>query len=71
MSEKERRVMSLMGHKQTFRSAIAMCALPPKADIRSQIIDVRQVPEADITSCLHHVRSPPKRADIAGSARLI
>jgi hypothetical protein len=26
--------MSALGHKQTFRSAIAMSALPPKADIR-------------------------------------
>ena len=26
--------MSALGQKQTFRSAIAMSALPPKADIR-------------------------------------
>ena len=33
MSEKARRVMSLMGRKQTFAVQTGMSALPPKADI--------------------------------------
>ena len=28
--------MSALGHKQTFRSAIAMSALPPKANIHER-----------------------------------
>ena len=35
MSEKERRVMSLMGHKQTFAVQKGMSALPPKANIQT------------------------------------
>jgi hypothetical protein len=34
-----RAAMSALGQKQTFRSAIAMSALPPKADIE-QLIQV-------------------------------
>ena len=30
--------MSALGHKQTFRSALAMSALPPKADIRRRYL---------------------------------
>jgi hypothetical protein len=33
--------MSALGHKRTFRSAITMSALPPKADIRRMDFDVR------------------------------
>jgi len=40
--------MSALGQKQTFRSAIAMSALPPKADIVEHGCDVRFVPKADI-----------------------
>ena len=36
--------MSALGHKRTFRSAITMSALPPKADIRSAKRHVRFVP---------------------------
>jgi len=31
--------MSALGQKRTFRSAIALCALPPKADIRCCLSD--------------------------------
>ena len=40
--------MSALGHKRTFRSAIAMSALPPKADIEARQSNVRFVPIADI-----------------------
>ena len=39
--------MSALGHKQTFRSAIAMSALAPKADIARGVRYVRFVPIAD------------------------
>ena len=42
--------MSQMGHKQTFRIARAMSALPPIADICSALAHVRFVPKADIHS---------------------
>jgi hypothetical protein len=40
--------MSALGYKQTFRTAIAMSALPPKADMCSATRDVRFGPKADI-----------------------
>jgi hypothetical protein len=40
--------MSALGHKQTFRSAIAMSALPPKADIDPVTPNVRFGPQADV-----------------------
>ena len=40
--------MSALGQKQTFRSAIAMSALPPKADIDCRRRNVGFVPIADI-----------------------
>src|SRR5262245_51777378 len=40
--------MSALGQKQTFRSAIAMSALPPKADIRGAKRNVHYGPIADI-----------------------
>ena len=36
-----RPLMSALGHKQTFRSAIAISALPPKADMCSATRYVR------------------------------
>src|SRR6516162_4962017 len=42
--------MSALGQKRTFRCVRAMSALPPKADIRWSVRDVRFVPIADITS---------------------
>ena len=48
MSEKERRVMSLMGHKRTFAVRDGMSAFTPKADIARSQIDVRFVPIVDI-----------------------
>ena len=33
--------MSALGHKRTFCDVHGMSALPPKADIRPQIINVR------------------------------
>jgi hypothetical protein len=32
----QKKVMSALGHKQTFHSRIVMCALPPKEDIRGR-----------------------------------
>jgi hypothetical protein len=40
-------VSDTLGQKQTFRSAIAMSALPLKADIKSARRNFCQVPEAD------------------------
>ena len=42
--------MSALGHKRTFRSAIAMSALLPKADMCSASRNVRYGPIADIAS---------------------
>jgi hypothetical protein len=44
--------MSALGQKLTFRSAIAMSALPPKADIAERDCHVRFVPKADILQCI-------------------
>ena len=41
--------MSALGHKRTFRGAIVMSALPPKADIPRTRCYVRFVPIADIS----------------------
>src|SRR5262249_13943393 len=41
-------VLSALGQKQTFRTAIVMSALPPKADICSATAHVCYGPEADI-----------------------
>jgi hypothetical protein len=43
-----RDTMSALGHKRTFAVQKVMSGLPPKADIRRQLIDVRFVPIADI-----------------------
>jgi hypothetical protein len=40
--------MSALGQKQTFRGAIGMSALPPKADMCSATRHVRFVPIADM-----------------------
>jgi hypothetical protein len=50
------RLMSALGQKRTFRSAIAMSALPPKADMSSATRHARYVPEADIPipGCRHY-----------------
>jgi hypothetical protein len=40
--------MSALGQKRIFRSAIAMSALPPKADMCGALAHVRFGPEADI-----------------------
>src|SRR5262249_23258171 len=44
----KRSSMSALGHKWIFRSAIAMSALPPKADILRAIVYVPYGPIADI-----------------------
>jgi hypothetical protein len=41
-------LMSALGQKQTWRSEMAMSALPPKADIRADDQDVCFGPKADI-----------------------
>jgi hypothetical protein len=43
-----RQLMSALGQKQTFRTAIAMSALPPKADMCGAPVHVRYGPKADI-----------------------
>ena len=50
--------MSALGQKQTFRSAIAMSALPPKADMCGALADVRYVPIADIVSDTAQQKTP-------------
>ena len=40
--------MSALGQKQTFRNVSMMSALPPRADIGTQLLNVRFVPKADI-----------------------
>jgi hypothetical protein len=39
--------MSALGHKRTFRLALSMSALPPKADIEATQTNVCFVPKAD------------------------
>ena len=51
--------ISALGHKRTFRSTIVMSALPPEADIRAQMQNVRFVPIADIAP---FIRSPRRQA---------
>ena len=41
--------MSASGQKRTWRHVCMMSALPPKADIRGCVLNVRFVPIADIT----------------------
>jgi hypothetical protein len=64
-------LMSALGHKRTFRSFRPMSALPPKADIGTQSVNVRFVPKADILRCDKSVviRSL-RRLDRAGAAVL-
>ena len=56
MSEKERRVMSLMGQKRTFAVQKRMSALPPIADMCGAKRDVRFVPIADMKASNLDVR---------------
>jgi hypothetical protein len=44
-----RRRMSALGQKQTLGKVRLMSALPPKADIGTQLRDVRFVPNLDIS----------------------
>ena len=48
--------MSALGHKRTFRTAIVMSALPPKADMCSALAHVRFVPIADIRELIRASR---------------
>jgi hypothetical protein len=48
--------MSALGHKRTFRSAIVMSALPPKADMCGALVHVRLVPCVD--GCVCRKRHP-------------
>jgi hypothetical protein len=45
---KTRKPMSALGQKRTLQAIRAMSALPPKADIAGQQLNVRFVPKADI-----------------------
>ena len=46
--------MSALGQKQTSHPEISMSALPPKADIGGQELDVRFVPKADIQAVFRY-----------------
>ena len=50
--------MSALGQKQTSRLVRVMSALPLKADIGSQLRNVRFVPKADIVHLVGSVREP-------------
>ena len=54
--------MSALGQKQTFAVQKGMSALPPKADMCGDVIDVRFVPLADIRhiSALAKTERPPR-----------
>src|SRR5262249_18984702 len=54
---------------RTFRSAIAMSALPPKADIGTQPRNVRFVPKADIRRDSEIIGRSPHPAELAASPR--
>ena len=43
--------MSALRQKQTWQRILLMSALPPKADIGTQLLNVRFVPIADIMQC--------------------
>src|SRR5262249_18404378 len=63
--------MSALDHEQTSRSAIAMSALPPKADMCSAVAHVRFGPIADIrggvTAYLHRACARCEVADYFGA----
>jgi hypothetical protein len=50
--------MSALGHKRTFRSAIGVTALPPKADMCGAKGNVDSGPEADMSSHPPEARFP-------------
>ena len=52
------RPMSALGQKQTSAHVRVMSALPPKADIGTQLRDVRYVPKADVR---RRNKTPPIR----------
>jgi hypothetical protein len=52
--------MSALGHKRTFRGAIVMSALPPKADMCGAATDVRFGPIADIQERAVQTERPPR-----------
>ena len=51
--------MSALGQKQTYAVQNVMSALPPKADIRSALADVRFGPTADIRDDVNEKERPP------------
>jgi len=56
-----------LGQKRTFRDADAMSALPPKADIGTQLGNVRFVPKADILQRRGHAIIHFHCAPVCGS----
>src|SRR5262245_51299662 len=60
-----RQRMSALGQKRTFRSAITMSALPPKADMCGATRDVRYGPKADI----HSITSSARAMSVGGTLR--
>jgi hypothetical protein len=65
--------MSHLGQKQTSRHLQPMSALPSKADIGTQPLNVRFVPKADICTAaiLSFIRSPRRRAQESRLAQCI
>jgi hypothetical protein len=59
--------MSALGHKRTFRSAITMSALPPKADIRQRIC--RRLSDQPIASSVAEISDiiPGSQSDITST----
>jgi hypothetical protein len=53
-------ITSALGHKQTFRSAIAMSALPSIADMCGALAYVCFGPKADIQSAFLYFRRTPQ-----------
>ena len=62
--------MSALGHKRTFRGAIVMSALPPKADIGRLDWNVRFGPEADIHTITRYCAVQPPSIGIAAPVML-
>ena len=69
--------MSALGHKQTFRSAIVMSALPPKADIRRHDAanlhraDALLLPKTDRLNCEHDLAGRSGLKDLLVRARCL
>src|SRR5262249_15126238 len=64
--------MSALGQKQTSRHLQPVSALPPKADIGTQPLNVRFVPKADIrVDCSIRKEEPPGRCPRVRSSNAV